>query len=332
MKPEIKSDGFRVPWGLAEDQSLVRPTPAGRGRSYRCPSCLDRLVLRAGSKVSAHFAHRASASCSGETVLHKTAKLLLRDAVSRWKAGGPGPVVVRRCRRCGAEVRQVLPDKVDRAEVEQPLPDGFVLDVALFAGEEIVASVEVFVKHPVEGRKLDKLDLPFVELVGEEVCRDPLTWVPRLDRFRPFKCPICSEAWRVFCEKVSEISLETKVPVPPKPFIYAPHHCWSCNREILVFAWPETFEDGLVQYECHSEDRPCEKMPWTIRRRTIRFLGYVNTCPFCKATQGPGFLTEPDCALFGCQSDERDPLRSVALYWFRELNGDHSGDGYRNDT
>lgn len=50
-----------------------------RKESFYCPTCKERVILRAGEKVIAHFAHRAGAKCqaAGEGAYHEKGKLLL---------------------------------------------------------------------------------------------------------------------------------------------------------------------------------------------------------------------------------------------------------------
>lgn len=39
-------------------------TPELRGTSLACPDCRELVVVRAGSRVVAHFAHRSGTACS----------------------------------------------------------------------------------------------------------------------------------------------------------------------------------------------------------------------------------------------------------------------------
>ena len=92
-----------------------------------------------------------------------------------------------------------------------------------------------------------------------------------------------------FIKKCEEISKASKVPLPTKFFRYAPHKCWKCKKEILVF----TFTEGETQ----------EKMPWTLQNRFSKMAGgtyLANTCPYCKMIQGDFFLyMEPSGPFFG---------------------------------
>lgn len=77
----------------AEMQDGTRITPATMSKgninvlkqnkdSYYCPSCKEKVILKIGEKVIAHFAHMANADCvasRGEGEYHKQGKLLLYE-------------------------------------------------------------------------------------------------------------------------------------------------------------------------------------------------------------------------------------------------------------
>ncbi|MGH7296165.1 MAG: competence protein CoiA family protein, partial [Polyangiaceae bacterium] len=66
--------GFAVPFARTDDGRLVSPDDARRAVGYRCPQCDGGVHLHAGERKRRHFHHRASESCTAETVLHATAK------------------------------------------------------------------------------------------------------------------------------------------------------------------------------------------------------------------------------------------------------------------
>jgi Competence protein CoiA-like family len=55
-----------------------------RSAGFRCPVCSEQVILKAGAKVIAHFAHRARGGCiaAGESLRHLVAKKLLADRLS----------------------------------------------------------------------------------------------------------------------------------------------------------------------------------------------------------------------------------------------------------
>lgn len=130
----------------------------------------------------AHFAHKRSDTCTQETILHKTAKLLIQQAVLAWKAGkSDSPVLQRTCPGCGHPIPQQLPGKVDTAILEHRLADGSIVDVALLVGGIAQAAIEIRVTHAVDEYKAHTLSVPFLELDGYAVIEDALTWKPITD-------------------------------------------------------------------------------------------------------------------------------------------------------
>jgi hypothetical protein len=125
-----KMKAFRVPCALTENGRLVSPKVAVKGQGYRCPRCLDPLIFRKGNINVPHFAHKGSASCSGETILHFVAKMLIKQVICEWIAGnGDIPLFMRRCCICGDKAIQPLPSIVTGAELERKTNTGFIVDV-----------------------------------------------------------------------------------------------------------------------------------------------------------------------------------------------------------
>jgi hypothetical protein len=59
---------------------------AARGDTHRCPECSEPVLLKRGTRVIAHFAHRAHSRCeaAGETAAHLT----MKAAVAHWVPAG----------------------------------------------------------------------------------------------------------------------------------------------------------------------------------------------------------------------------------------------------
>jgi hypothetical protein len=64
---------------------------AVRAASYECPECREAVILKLGSRVIAHYAHRPGTACSnaGETRQHLEMKLALYRALQRNPHWGP---------------------------------------------------------------------------------------------------------------------------------------------------------------------------------------------------------------------------------------------------
>lgn len=310
---------FKIPlaWNMTRlvtaAAAVAAPTAA-----YACPACGEPVRLRAGAIRRAHFAHRPSEQCNQETILHQTAKRLIQQVVQDWRAGaGVAPQVQRRCQVCSQPRLQSLPPKVMDAVLEQPLPGGYIADVALLAGPVIGAVVEIRVTHAVDAAKSAGLPVPFVELAGEEVIADPLVWHPLVDHFHPIICASCRRAYQQFQQQLARLAKPTGVVLPTAYYRATMARCWGCHRSILVFTWPGW---GL-----HPTRAPrAAGRPHTVRQEysaTIRRRYWANTCPRCGRLQGDFPLyCEPDGAFFGFQCGADTPAAwqhdQHILAWF----------------
>jgi len=298
---------LRVPLAVDREGRLHSPANADKSREYFCPACQASVILKQGQVRIAHFAHKASEICTQETIVHQTAKLLVQKSVSEWKEGrSTAPVLQRKCQICGSIVSQPLPNKVEKAVMEYRLANGLIADIALLAGEELLAIVEIKVTHAVDNIKADRLAVPFIELDGQELIENSAVWKPLTDRFKPVTCKDCKSIYLKFQRKVREVAKSNGIDLPTNYYRYGLCRCWKCKREIIVFAWPK---DGL-----HNNSAPkILPRPKNIQYRFSKTVGekyWVNTCPFCQSIQGDFFLyCEPDGPFF-CISNEEDTTTS----------------------
>jgi len=287
---------LKVPFGCDKESNIVGPEAAEKDKSYFCPSCGDVIILKRGEIKVPHFAHKSNGVCNQETITHKTAKLLVIKAIKDWQAGkNAAPMLVRRCKTCHSLVDQQLPPQVNMAIEEYRLPNGLVLDVALMIGDRPAAGIKILVTHSVDECKSKQLDIPFIEVNGYDILDDPLFWKPTIDKFRSFSCEKCRKELNYFRDKVNRVSAVTGVSLPTSNYYrYAPYTCWQCQKEILVFAWPNS-NNTL------SNSPSNQPVPKTIQYRYSRTAGikyWANTCPSCNAIQGDFFLYyEPDSPL-----------------------------------
>ncbi|MFH1731058.1 MAG: hypothetical protein ABIF82_05320 [Planctomycetota bacterium] len=185
------------------------------------------------------------------------------------------------------------------AVLEQRLPEGFIVDVGILAGSEVVAAIEILVSHQVGERKERDLSVPFVEVKGTEVIENPRRWRALVDHFRPLRCLGCREAFDKFTSRTREIAETSGVRIPGSYYRYAPATCYKCRKAMLVFTWPG--------HSLFATDAPrAAPKPVTLqyrRSRTAEGRYWANTCPFCGALQGDWFLcAEPGGAFFGFES------------------------------
>ena len=111
--------------------------------------------LRKGEIKKLHFAHKISSICRSESVLHKTAKKLIKDRIESWlKELSDSPIIKRECFICFSDKEQELPEsKVDEVELEYRLENGYIVDVVLLKNNEPVAGIEIKVTHEVDEEK-----------------------------------------------------------------------------------------------------------------------------------------------------------------------------------
>jgi len=301
---------FKVPFAIDEFNRVVSPKEADRDKKYFCPSCKEELILRRGKVKKAHFAHKSN-NCSQESVIHKLAKLLIIQKIATWKSGkAPSPIIQRKCPKCGTIKEQKLPDKVEKAIEEKRLKNGFIVDVGIISNGDIVAAIEVKVTHGVDENKIKNIDIPFIEVIGEEIIENPMIWRPITDKFKTFKCKNCNLALKQYFDKLQTISIKTGIKIPNSFYRTSYYKCWKCEKEILVFAWPKNLSHKL------AKDK---QKPKTIQYRYSKMARekyWANTCPYCNALQGDFFLfSEPDSPLFGfeCGEDTKEDFEEDIL-------------------
>lgn len=293
---------IKVPLAIDDLGKLTRIDDATRGINYRCPACNMPLIVRKGKINIHHFAHQACDFCSQETVIHKTAKLLIQKLVLDWKNGlTPAPIINRKCRICHSTIQQPLPDKVQRAELEVSLKNGSIVDVALLGSEEILAGIEVRVTHEVNSEKSESLPIPFIEIDGFTFVENPNEINVLVDKFNPITCKECKEKLREYYSRAKILAKQCNIDLPISFYRFGISNCWKCKKQILVFTWPN--------HSSFSITEPTKKpKPRTIQWRysnTVRSKYWANCCPFCNRIQGDFFLyNTSDSPFFGLNVGE----------------------------
>jgi len=67
---------------IDQTQIPVMAKPELRGGHFNCPACKDEVILKAGSIVIPHFAHKACTACNfgtGESLEHLRIKRYVYD-------------------------------------------------------------------------------------------------------------------------------------------------------------------------------------------------------------------------------------------------------------
>ena len=272
---------FRVPLGLLDDR-LVPPSLAQRDHSYECPSCRSKLVLRSGARVRSHFAHKPSSSCTGETVLHQTAKLLIAEAAAGAISGDRNVSIKSACGECRRMFERALPpSRATDVKVESRLPSGLVIDVLLLAVGVPRLAIEVLVTHRVDEHKAQVFGtLPWIEVRATDIIENPFQWVVTNGQLKKDICPLCRIVIRLQEEQAARCRSRWHVSVA-EPYSYEVARCWKCSEVLLYFDWPGK--------EAWTSEPPPEPRPRTLQLRysqTTRSKYWASTCPKCRALQG----------------------------------------------
>ena len=168
---------------LAHVSSFAQLAPRQRPSSA-CPVCRRSVILKLGSRVAHHAAHRPGDACvvtAGESALHLNTKChlaaALRDAVA---AGVATLTVEERCivgehlgfpdARCGNTQARVWAADWDDVAIEYRFGQR-VPDIMLLKAGEPVGAIEVFATHRVDDEKaaaLRELEVPWLEVKAQE--------------------------------------------------------------------------------------------------------------------------------------------------------------------
>jgi RNase P subunit RPR2 len=280
-----------VPYGLSLEGKLVHAKDAIRQAEYRCPECASLLVLRAGDVVARHFAHKANTSCTGETIVHGTAKRLIAQVINEQSGTSSANHVsmVCPCVCCHETFRLSLPSgSFSEARIEQRL-DNFVCDVVALRSDDYVLAIEILATHAVDEEKGHELSVPWIELSATAVLENPYSWVPIQSRLKPVLCSKCKSHLR----RLNEIAVRWSQPItefagyrdPSRAdYLAAIESCWKCKNDIIVYWWR-----GVP----FCEHEPPTPRPKTIQHRYSKQYGgkyWANTCPSCGSLQGDNFL------------------------------------------
>ncbi len=280
MKDELK-----IPFGQAEDGTIVTPDEADRAGAYSCPRCTAPLVFRDGAVRRRHFAHRVETSCDGESVLHHVAKMFVAEAARSVLAGNGRVTMCCTCDDCRSPYEVPLPaSRFDAVSVEARLPSGRIIDVLLSLSGAPALAVEVRVCHAVDAEKAGALDVPWIELEGRAAAAVPTRWTALAHELRTRRCRKCSELRRVQDDVRNEWVLRClrASGLRAVPFGYSadPAICWKCSARTLLYSWDAPGWSG---------EAPPDPRPPTVRWRyssVVEHHYWANTCHNCNALQG----------------------------------------------
>lgn len=166
-----------VPFALDASGEVVTALAAPRGATYTCLECGAPLGVRRGESRRWHFYHLPGfeRDCAGESLTHRAAKRLLARALRRELAATGTVTWQRRCAGTGGPCPEgtLLPVALAvpgwTEVVEEVTHGAFRFDVAVLAGRDVRFGFEVFHRHAVPEHKAAALDVPWLELVAEDI-------------------------------------------------------------------------------------------------------------------------------------------------------------------
>ena len=180
MTPTLK-----VPYAIdCTTGDIVKATNAGKTTRYQCLDCQCSLVLRAGGQRQKHFSHppTSNSGCSGESLNHKAAKLLLAQQLRRDLNANRKVNFQQYCPGANGECKLTSLISDSRpieswtaVELKIAYLD-FRLDVAIMNGSDVVFGFEVYHRHEVPDHKSRALQIPWMELIADDI----LAFKPRI--------------------------------------------------------------------------------------------------------------------------------------------------------
>ena len=171
-------DDLIVPFGLTIDGNLVSVESAKKGLEYFCPSCESRGGLRDGEFSVKHFSHLVDSSCSQESIIHKTAKHLVKKAVLENSSGKQAISIDNECACCNSGfITSLEPGTFTHAEEEKDV-GGYICDVLAYKDGNPALAIEVCSTTPVDEQKGSSFPLYWLEVKAEDIINDCYNWLP----------------------------------------------------------------------------------------------------------------------------------------------------------
>lgn len=140
---------LQYPYAHNDVFDLVSASTAEKSLKYSCIGCGNPMHLKAdGSKKrKKHFAHAINVSnCAGETVLHETAKLLIKESLSAAISNGLEYSFYWQCNVCSdkhfGNLAKLKPEILLEKEIYGKRPD-----ILLVTPKKPIIAIEVVVSH-----------------------------------------------------------------------------------------------------------------------------------------------------------------------------------------
>lgn len=156
---------IKIAFAINEAGYLVSAKEAVKEQLYFCPSCQGKLIFRDGDIYIKHFAHSVTTNCSPETVLHKIAKTIVKEAIIN-NIEGESIYIKHRCNECETFHMTQIPSKTFSGAEEEVRISDYICDVVGYSGDKKPLGIEILVSHKVPTLKAQNLPIFWVELHG----------------------------------------------------------------------------------------------------------------------------------------------------------------------
>lgn len=290
-------DVLKIPYGLNDSDELIPAEAAQKGQAYRCPGCNGDLIQRTGSIRTKHFSHAVDSPCSLESVIHLTAKRLVKSAIQDNAKHNTPLLLENHCAGCGVVFDTALPPGTFSDASEEVRIGSYVCDVVGYTDNQIRLAIEILHTHEVDHAKAADLACHWIELKAEDVIASPRNWRPVQSSLKDVFCRECKQEIQrttLVADRCGiDRSLYSPIMDPAKAtYIAAVETCFKCKQETPVFWWP-----GVP----FCENEPPSPRPKTIKHRHSKQYGgayWANTCAHCGILLGDNFLFLFDNAPF----------------------------------
>ena len=272
------------PFAKTSNNEIVSASSANKNSDYFCLGCNEALQLRAGPKKGPYFAHKSQQSfCTNETVLHSTAKLLIKTSLENRLKNSENYCFSWKCQECFKEHTGDLLKKKPDIYLEK---ECFCVrpDISLFLENKPNIVIEVVVSHSPEQQTIDILRNNNVFLMIVKPSWDTIHFfessLGNVDFLNgPCKsprCPNCNNLIDLF-----EIG------------VFDGYCCYKCKNEmkILVVAdfcaenWRAVEDDSLIK-TARDNDILLQKTYSGTRGNKYP----MHICKKCNAKQGNHFI------------------------------------------
>lgn len=290
-------DVLKIPYALNDSEELIAAEAAQQGQAYRCPGCHGYLIQRGGNVRTKHFAHAVDSPCSLESVIHITAKRLIKSAILDNAKCDTPLMLENHCASCGVVFDTALPPRTFSDSSEEVRVGSYVCDVIGYTGNQIRLAIEILNTHKVSQIKAADLSCHWIELKAEDVIVNPRNWRPVQSGLKDAFCRKCKQEIQHITQVADRCGIDRTLYSPimdpnKATYIAAVETCFKCQQETPVFWWR-----GVP----FCENEPPSPRPKTIKHRHSKQYGgtyWANTCAHCGMLQGDNFLFIFDNAPF----------------------------------